>query len=101
MNIHFSQVERRSQFFSYLLAAFAIYTVVMLTLSFDRYFEHRQTMLHSTSSQVVQSESGPLRVAIPAPLPPAEQIQISATALPSVGDNPVPQVVPIPVPSVP
>lgn len=100
MNIYFSQVERRSQLFSGLLATFAIYTVVMLILSFNHYFEHRSPMLSSTSSQVVQTEGNHVPVAIPAPLPPAEQIQISITQMADGGEKPVPQVVPIPVPSV-
>ena len=101
MNIHFSQVERRSQLFSYLLAALAIGTVMMLILSFHQYFGHRGTMLSSTSSQVVHTEISNTPVAIPAPLPPAEQIHLSITSMPDDGENPVPQVVPIPVPSVP
>jgi hypothetical protein len=100
MNIHFSQIERRSQLFSYLLVAFAICTLMMLILSFSRYFENRWTM-PSASAQMVYSESASVPVAIPAPHPPAEQIQISITFMPSGGENPVPQVVAIPVPSVP
>ena len=100
MNIHFSQVENRSQLFSYLLAAFAICTLLMLILSFSHYFEQRWSG-SSTSAQVVHAESNNVPVAIPAPLPPAEQIQMSNISLPSGGANPVPQVVAIPVPSVP
>ena len=99
MNTYFLQVEKRSQLSSYLLAAFAICTLIMLILSFNQSLENRWSM-PSASSQVVHSESS-VPVAIPAPLPPAEQIQMSNTSLPSGGANPVPQVVPIPVPSVP
>jgi hypothetical protein len=101
MNIHFSQVERRSQLFSYLLAAFALYTVMMLILSLNNYFEHRGTMLSSNSSQVAHTESSSVPVVIPAPLPPTDQIQIIVTPLPSIGSNPIPQAVPVPAPSVP
>lgn len=101
MNIHFSQVENRSQLFSYLRAAFAICTVMMLILSFSHFFEQRSIILPSTSSQVVHTESNNVPVAIPAPHPPAEQIQTSDTSMSSLGANPVPPVVAIPVPSVP
>ena len=101
MNSHFSQVERRSHLFSYLLAAFAIYTVWMLVLSFNHYFEQRGTMLSSSSSQGAHTESSNVPVAIPAPHPPVEQIQASNSSMPALNANPVPQVVPIPVPSVP
>jgi hypothetical protein len=84
-----------------LLAAFAICTAMMLILSFNHYFEHRSTMLSSTSSQVVHTESNDVPVAIPAPLAPAEQIQISSTSMAAGGENPVPQAVAIPMPSVP
>jgi len=100
MNIHFPQVEKRSQLSSYLLAAFAICTLTMLVLSFSHFFENRWSM-PSVSSQVVHAESNIVPVAIPAPVPPTDQIQISVTPLPSVGENPVPQAVPVPVPSVP
>ena len=100
MNIYFQQVEKRSQLSSYLLAAFAICTLLLLVLSFSRFFEQRWSG-SSTSAQVVHAESNNVPVAIPAPLPPAEQIQISTTLLSSGSANPVPQVVAIPVPSVP
>ena len=100
MNIYVPQVEKRFQLSSYLLAAFAICTLMMLILSFSHYFENRWTM-PSASSQVVPAESTSVPVPIPAPLPPAEQIQMSNTSLPSGSANPVPQVVAIPVPSVP
>ena len=99
MNAYVPQVEKRSQLFSYLLAVFAIITLMMLILSLSHYFENRWSM-PSASSQVVHSE-GSVPVAIPAPHPPAEQIQMSNTSLPSGSANPVPQVVAIPVPSVP
>jgi hypothetical protein len=85
--------------FSYLLAAFAICTALMLILSFSNFFESRWSM-PSASSQVVHAQSSTIPVAIPAPLPPAEQLQVSTTALPESA-NPVPQTVPVPVPSVP
>jgi len=99
MNIYVSQVEKRSQLFSYLLAAFAMCTALILILSFSQYLSHRWSMA-AAYSEVVSTESVNIPVAIPAPLPPAEQIQISMTALP-VSANPVPQALPVPVPSVP
>jgi len=100
MNIHFPQVDKRSQLSSYFLAAFAICTAMMLILSFGQFFEQRWSM-PSGSSQVVPAESTSVPVAIPAPLPPQDQIQISVTPLRSVNANPVPQAVPVPAPSVP
>jgi hypothetical protein len=44
MNTHFLQVEKRSQMFSYLLAAFAIGTAMMLILSLSHSFENRWSM---------------------------------------------------------
>jgi hypothetical protein len=86
--------------FSYLLAAFAICTVLMLALSFSHFFEQRWSM-PSASSHVVRTESSNMPVPIPAPLPPPDQIQVSIAPLSSGNANPVPQAVPIPVPSVP
>ena len=99
MNIYFPQAEKRSQLFSYLLAAFAICTLMLLILSFSRFFENRWSM-PSASSQVVHSESS-VPVPIPAPLPPADQIEVSIAPLSSGSANPVPQIIPVPVPSVP
>lgn len=99
MNIYFPQVEKRAHLFSYLLAVFAICTALMLMLSFTNYFAHRWSM-SSVSSEVVSTESAGMPVAIPAPLPPAEQIQVSMTTSPA-NTNPVPQAVPVPMPSVP
>ena len=102
MNIHFTQVERKSQLPSYLLAAFGIFTALMLTLSLSR-----QAEIHwpapSSSGQAVQTVDSSLPVAIPAPLPPAGQAQAAATPEP-VGNSSsilVPQVIPAPYPSVP
>jgi hypothetical protein len=100
MNTYFPQVEKRSQWSSYLLAAFALITMLMLILSFNDFFAQRANMPF-TSSRMVHTESSHAPVAIAAPLPPAEQIQIATAALPSVSANPVPQPVANPVPSVP
>jgi hypothetical protein len=100
MNTYFMQVEKRSQWSSYLLAAFALITMLMLILSFSRFFEQRGS-LPFTSSGVVLTESSSVPVAIPAPLPPTEQVQIATATLPTVNANSVPQAVANPVPSVP
>lgn len=102
MNIHFSQVERKSQFYSYLLAAFAVFTALMLTLSLSRHAELHWS-LPSTSGQAVQIADDNLPVPIPAPLPPAGQTQAAARPEP-VGNTSsifVLQAVPAPAPSVP
>jgi len=99
MNIYFPQVEKRSQVFAHVLAAFAISVALMLALSFNQYFAHRWS-ISSASSEIVSAEMSNVPVAIPAPLPPAEQIQVSMMVLSGSAD-PVPQAVPVPVPSVP
>lgn len=100
MNTYFPQGEKRSQLSSYLLAAFAICTLMMLILSFSRFSENRWSM-PSIASEVVTTESASMPVAIPAPVPPPDQLQMSVTPLPAGSVNPVPQVVPVPLPSVP
>lgn len=98
MNIYFPQVHKRSHLSSYLLAAFAVCTALMLILSFNQYFAHRWST-PSVFSDVVSIGNTNTPVAVPAPLPPAEQVKASMTALPESA-NPVPQAVPVPVPSV-
>ena len=102
MNIHFSQVERKSQVFSYLLAAFAVFTASMLALSLGRHAAiHWSAPV--TSSQAIQIVDQHLPVAVPAPLPPAEQAQALLTPEPA-GTAPailVPQVIPAPAPFMP
>lgn len=102
MNIHFQQVEKKSQWSSYLLAAFAVFTVVMFSLSISRH-EKLHLWMPSESVQVIHSENTSLPVAIPAPLPPAEQTQSGATPEP-LGNSQtalVPQAIAAPMPSVP
>lgn len=101
MNIHFSQVERKTPFASYLLAAFAVFTMVMLVLSISRHAELHWSV-PSTSGQVIQIIDNNLPLAVPAPLPPAEQAQAVLTPEPA-GAAPgvlVPQAIPAPAPSV-
>ena len=100
MNTYFLQVEKRSQWSSYLLAAFALITMLMLILSFSHFFAQRGNV-HLTSPAVVLTESSGAPVAIPAPVPPTQQIQIATAALPSMSASSVPQAVANPVPSVP
>ncbi len=102
MNIHFMQVERKSQLPSYLLAAFGIFTALMLALSLGRHAEIHWTA-PATSSQAIQIVDQHLPVAVPAPLPPARQAQAVLTPEP-VGAAPVilvPQVIPAPAPFMP
>ena len=102
MNIHFQQVEKKSQLFSYILAAFAVFTVVMLTLSISRHADLHLS-IPSVSLQAVHSENTNLPVAIPAPLPPAEQAQTNATPEPFGNSQAVlvPLAIAAPIPSVP
>lgn len=102
MNIHFHQVERKTPFASYWLAAFGIFTALILTLNFSHHAE-----LHwsapSTSVQVIHAVENNLPVAVPAPLPPAGSAQAAATPEPVGAESAilVPQVIPAPHPSVP
>ncbi len=98
MNIHFQQVEKKSQIFSYILVVFAVFVALMLTLSISRHFE-LQPSIPDISMPAVHSEP----VAIPAPLPPAEQAQTIATPEPFGNSQTVlvPQAIAAPMPSVP
>lgn len=102
MNIHFPQVERKSQLFSHLLIAFAAFTVLMLILSFYRQIDLRLS-IPSVSMQTAHTAINDGPVPVPAPLPPATQAQAISTPEPI--ENPsvilAPQVIPAPVPSVP
>lgn len=102
MNIHFPQVERKSQLSSYLLAAFTVFTLLMLSLSFIRMAELRLSV-PSVDIYQAQTEKTNMPVAIPAPMPPVEQVQ-SVVKPEAAGNTPlilVPQFVPAPAPSVP
>ncbi|MEO5886152.1 MAG: hypothetical protein ABIQ77_00675 [Anaerolineales bacterium] len=102
MNIHFQQVEKKSQVFSYMLAGLAVFTVLMLILGFSRHIE-LQLSIPSVSMQAVHSENTNMPVAIPAPLPPAEQAQTIVTPEPFGNSQAVlvPQAIAAPMPSVP
>ncbi len=102
MNIHFQQVEKKSQVFSYILVVFAVFTVLMLTLSISRHAELRLSS-SSVSLQTVHPENTNAPVAIPAPLPPAEQAQTIITPEPFGNSQAVlvPQAIAAPMPSVP
>ena len=102
MNIHFVQVARKSQLASHLLAALAIFTALMFALSLSRHAELHWS-IPSTARQVTQSVDSDLPIPVPAPLPPAEQAQTIATPglaaeTPSIL---VPQVIAVPMPSMP
>lgn len=102
MNIHFPQVERKPQVFSYMLAVFALFTMLMLFLSFIRMFELRLSV-PSISVHTSQAENTNIPVAIPAPLPPVQQAQSFVT--PELAGNTqtilVSEIIPAPAPSVP
>ncbi len=102
MNIHFAQVERGSPLSSYLLAAFAVFTALMLTLSLSRHADLHWSV-PSTARQVAGSVDSDLPVPVPAPLPPAELTQSTVTPEPP-GDSQsilMPQVIAVPMPSMP
>jgi hypothetical protein len=102
MNIHIPQVERKSELFSYLLAAFAVFTLLMLSLSFIRMAELRLPV-PSVDIYQPQTEKTNMPVAIPAPIPPVEQVQsiVTPEAAANTQSILVPQIVPAPAPSVP
>ena len=102
MNIHYPQVERRSQLSSYLLAAFAILMGLMFVMSLVRHVEIHWSV-PSASIQTAQIENSDMPVVIPAPLPPAEQAQSIATPEPDMNAPSIlmPQAIPAPAPSVP
>lgn len=86
MNIHFPQLERKSQLFSHLLIAFAAFTVLVLALSLSR---HTVIRFSATSLYMpaAYTENSDLPVAVPAPVLPAT-VQVIATATPQpAGDN--------------
>lgn len=102
MNIHYPQVERKSQLSSYLLAAFAILMGLMFVLNLGRHFEIHWSV-PSISIQTAQTGNSDMPVAIPAPLPPAEQAQSIVTPEPDGNATSIlaPQAIPAPAPSVP
>lgn len=102
MNIHYPQVERKSQSSSYMLTAFAICMAMMLVLNLVRHVEIRWS-IPSISVQAAQIENGTVPIAIPAPLSPAEAIQATSTPEPdgNASSNLMPQAIPAPAPSVP
>lgn len=102
MNIQFPQVERKSQSFTHLLVVFAVFTILMTTLSLSRHIEFHWS-IPSVSIQTAPIENSDAPIAIPAPKPPAEQAQSISTPEP-VGNVPAslpPLAIPAPAPSVP
>lgn len=102
MNIHFQPVEKKSLLSSYLLVAFATFTVLMLALSMSRQVEVYFSV-PAISIQAVQPVNSDLPVAIPAPLPPAETTTANSTPEPdgNAMSIAIPQAIPAPAPSVP
>jgi hypothetical protein len=100
MNIHFQQDEKRSQVFFYMLVALAVFTVSLLILNIGWHSEFRLSV-PSSSPQEALMENSSLPVAVPAPLPPAEQLQGTVTPAPSATPGPLPQAIAAPVPDLP
>ena len=102
MNIHFQPVEKKSQLYSYMLVAFATFTVLMLVLSMSRQVEIHLSV-PVISIQAVQPVNNDLPVAVPAPLPPAKANPAFSTPEPTGNavTSLAPQAIPVPVPSVP
>ncbi|HAX69378.1 MAG TPA: hypothetical protein PK152_01685 [Anaerolineales bacterium] len=102
MNIHFQPVEKKSLLSSYLLVAFATFTVLMLVLSMSRQVEIHFSV-PAISIQAVQPVNSDLPVAVPAPMPPAEATTAISTPEPdwNAMSMVIPQAIPAPAPSVP
>jgi hypothetical protein len=102
MNIHFPQVDRRSQLSSHKLTTFAIIMVVMLMLSIVRHVEFNWSV-PSASIRAAQIQNSTVPVAIPAPLPPTESAQAISTPEPTanIPASLPPLAIPAPAPSMP
>lgn len=102
MNIQFPQVERKFQSFTHLLVIFAVFTILMTTLSLSRHIEFHWS-IPSVTIQTAPIENSDAPIAIPAPKPPSEATQAIST--PEPNGNAVtsltPQLIPAPAPSVP
>lgn len=86
MNIHFPQVERKSQLFSHLLIVFATFMVLVLALSLSRHTAIRFSAI-SLYMPAAYTENSDLPVAVPAPVSRAT-VQVIVTATPQpAGDN--------------
>lgn len=101
MNIHFEQVDRKSQTVSYLLVAFAIFLALLFVISRVRHVELHWS-IPSVSIQTAQIEHS-MPVAISAPLPPNEATNAISTPKPEGNTMliAIPQVIPAPAPSMP
>lgn len=103
MNIHFQQVERKSQSFTYLLVVFAVFTILMMTLSLSRHIAIRLSA-PSTSMPAAYTENSELPAAIRAPIAPTAGSTIITTTPQPAGNIAVTlvhQPIPAPMPSVP
>lgn len=102
MNIHFPQTEKKSHLVSQLLVAVVAFTLLMMALRLNRGGEIHFSV-PSISIQAVQPANSDVPVAIPVPLPPAEQPPAIVT--PEAAGNAmsifVPQAIPAPAPFVP
>lgn len=103
MNIHYQQVERKSQSFNHLLVVCAVFTILILTLSLSRHIAISLSA-PSLSMPVAYMENSELPVAIRAPIAPTAGSAIVATTPHPAGNITVAlvhQPIPAPMPSVP
>jgi hypothetical protein len=103
MNIHFQQVERKSQSFTYLLVVFAVFTILMMTLSLSRHIAIRLSA-PSLPMPAAYTENSELPAAIRAPIAPTAGVVIVITTPQPAGNIAVTlvhQPIPAPMPSVP
>src|SRR5690349_7463199 len=101
MNIHFQQVEKKSQVFLYMLVVVVVFTVSMLISNTRRTVNLHLPIAHTSSMQPAYGEISNMPVAVPAPVPPANAAPMATPPMPSSTPSPLPQAVPAPVPSLP
>jgi hypothetical protein len=101
MNIQFQQVEKKSQVFSYILMVGVAFAISMLILNAVRTNNLHLSIPSSVSGQAAYGGMNSLPVAIPAPQPPAEQINMAPTLVVSSTPSPLPKAVAVPVPTLP
>jgi hypothetical protein len=100
MNIHFQQAETKPKGFSHILVALAVFTGLVLILNINRHTELHLS-IPSSIGQGFYTESSSMPVVIPAPLPPQEQVQVTAAPALLTTPAPLPQAVLAPTPDVP
>jgi len=101
MNIHFQQVEKKSQVFFYILVVGVAFAISMVILNAVHTNNLHLSIPSSVPGQAAHGGMNSLPVAIPAPQPPAKQVQAALSPVASPTPSPLPQAVAVPVPTLP